>query len=274
MVGMCCFSGRLYTIESQSETEFPNQRYSLAVYSTTDTDSVMLLQLDVVDLTVNTVGKPRVDHQSGRVYIPCGQAGVLVMKYDGSELVQVTILRCLRKTGMLAVVSTDTLYVRDSASNTVCLVDVSQDRVIAKLQEPRGVKGKKPMQIHVAVLGDTIVVLYGGNRYRRNQHSKIPKCTCKLVIYRHGDPTSGKQLCPDWLQRLQRVSDLTTDHHSSFLLVDSDSHTVYVMDVIGNFTHTIPIPVNRQPWACTLVRDQVWLGCHNGDIIAMSSSQR
>ncbi len=205
--------------------------------------------LDTLDLE-GEAWDPHVDRQSGRVYIPCGHSGVCVVRYDGSKLVPVTTLRCVRDAHRLAVVSTDTLYVMDFATVTVCLVDVNQDRVTSRLQPPGEVGDEGPYNI--AVLGDVVLVNYA--------------CPY-LVIYQHGVPTPGK-LIP-LPQGLGEVTGLTTDHHSSFLLCDSRS--VYVLDISGNLTHTIPIPGNREPLDCTVVGGQLWVGCSKGDIIVMSS---
>ncbi len=241
---MCYDNWRLYTVEERKEDE----SYRLAVYSVTDQDTVTLLH--TLDLE-GDAWDPRVDRQSGQVYIPCQSRGVCVVSYDGSKLVPVTTLRCVGRADSLAVVSTNTLYVCDRVSGTVYLVDVTQDRVTATLQPPQEVRGKEPH--YIAVLGDTILVGYGYN----------------LVIYRHGVPTPGKLIPRP--QGLESVTGLTTDHHSSFLASDAESDTVYVLDVGGNLTHTIPIPGDRKPGDCTVVGGQLWVGCWNGHIIVMSS---
>ena len=244
---MCYYSGRLYTVERRKEDG--SYRDRLAVYSVSDQDTVTLL--DTLDLE-GRARHPRVDRQSGRVYIPCGSRGVCVVRYDGSKLVPVTTLRCVGRAASLAVVSTNTLYVSDRDSETVCLVDVTQDRVTARLPPPREVSGEWPYSI--AVLGDTVLVVYTG---------------ITLFIYRHGVPTQGKPI--PRLQGRKYVIGLITDHHSSFLVCDRVSRTVFVLDISGTLTHTIPIPGDRIPLDCTVVEGQLWVGCFNGDIIVMSS---
>ncbi len=206
-----------------------------------------------LDLQGDEAGQPRVDRQSGRVYIPCGRRGVYVVRYDGSKLVPVATLRCVAEAYGLAVVSRDTLYVCGWASESVCSVDVTKDRVTARLHPPREVRSEWTQ--HMAVLGDTVLVVYTG---------------ANLVIYRHGVSTPGKLLPkPGGLQMF--VHGLTTDYHSSFLLLDNDSHTVYVLDISGTLTHTIPIPGDRLPLDCTVVGGQLWVACRNGVIIVISS---
>ena len=252
--GMCYFRGRLYTTEWRGGPFC--RRYRLAVYSVTAKATVTLL--DTLDLDSEGIadpketGEPRIDQRSGRIYIPSESHGVCVVRYGGSELHPFTTLGCVGRIGSLAVASPNTLYVCDWESNIVCLVDVIQDRVTARLQPPRDVKRMKPR--HVAFLGDTVLVVYGGSN---------------LVIYWHGVPTSGKLL--PRTHDLAWVRGLTTDHHSSFLVTDRDKRsTVYILDISGNVTHTIPIPGYRELQVCTLVGEQLWVACYNGEIIVMS----
>ncbi len=141
--------------------------------------------------------------------------------------------------------------------NTACQVDATQDRVTARLQEPQGVEDMGPT--YIAVLGDTVLVVYTG----------IFDLGKKVVMFRPGVSISGKVLPRP--EGMGDVSGLTTDHHSSFLLVGV--RTVYVLDISGNLTHTILafIPGYRLPWDCTVVGEQLWVGCDTGDIIVMSS---
>ncbi len=249
VIGLCYFSGRLYAVERDQEAG--SDMYRLTVYHVTSQNTITLLeQLDTLDLGEH-VRKPRIDRRSGRVYIPSNN-GVFVVRYDGSKLVLVAKLKCVRDAGSLAVVSPDTLYVSDLASKNVCLVDSTQDKVTTRLQKPWKVKDLPPFD--VAFLGDTVLVREGKD----------------LVVYQHGIPTPGKVLpLPKGLQL--EVHKLTTDHHSSFLLTGQYSNTVGVLDVSGNLTHTIPIPEDRQPRDCTVVGGQLWVACENGVIVALSS---
>ncbi len=247
MGGMCYFSGRLYTTEGREGAE--SVEYRLAAYNVTDQDTVTLLDALQVE---DDVSEPCIDHQSGRVYFSCGFSGIYVVRYDGSKLVPITTLRCVVNPSSLAVVPPHTLYVCDTPSKTVCLVDVTQDRVTTRLQKPVGVEYSTPYNI--AVLGDTVLV------------GAVPD---SLAIYRHGVQTPGK-LLPKPLG-LRNIWNLTTDLHSSFLLVDDDSNTLYVMDISGNVTHSISIPGDRVPNGCAVVGGQLWVVCRSGDIIVMSS---
>lgn len=245
--GICYCNGMLYTTERREEdTLF---RYRLAVYRVGNQNNVTLL--NTLDLDGNA-WEPRVDHQIGQVYSPCWSSGISVVRYDGRQLVPITTLRCVGKPHCLAVVSTNSLYASDLDSKAVCLVDVAHDRVTARLQGPLGAKRQQPDSI--AVLGDTVLV-----DYRVEQ----------LVIYRHGASTPVKLL--PWPQLLKSEFGLTTDHHSSFLLTNSESRVLYVLDISGNLTHTVTIPGTRQQCNCCVGEGQLWARCYNGYIVVMSS---
>ncbi len=221
------------------------------MYSVTAEDTVTLLD------TLDMEGYGRefcVDRQSGQVYISSDASGVHLVRYDGSKLVPLTTLKCVRKAVSLAMVTSDNLYVCDWVTKTVCRVDVTQDRVTARLQTPPEVANELPSQI--AVLGDTVLVVY---------------VDLSLVIYHHSVHTPGELLARP--QGLKSVFGLTTDHHFTFLLCDGSSRSVSVLDVSGNLTHTISVPGYKQPRYCTMVRDQLWVGCDNGDIVVMSTAQ-
>ncbi len=256
LLGMCYFSKRLYTLETCRPAGYGKYGLLLAVYSVTDKDTMALL--DTLDLKVDVEMhnddvynfQPRVDLQTGKVYIVCGHHGVCVVRYDGSKLVPVTTLRCVGEAVSLAVVSPDTLYVCDRDSKAVCVVDVNQDKVTDRLQERLLLTLS-----HIAVLGDSVLMAgWDGD----------------MFIYRHGISRHER---PTILPVRLDVRALTTDHHSSFLLADSWSGTVCVLDINGNLTHTIPIPRSRSPQDCTVVEEQLWVGCKTGDVIVMSSNK-
>ncbi len=251
MRGMCYFSGRLFATEWRKEAGSNR----LAVYSVTNGYTWYTAKLlHTLDLDLDgEASLLRVDHQSGWVYIPCNNHGVCVVKYDGSKLVPLTTLRCVENAKrLLTVVSPGTLYVFDWANDAVCLVDFIQDKVTAKLQAPLEVRGERPC--HIAALADTVLVVYEGPM---------------LVTYQHGVPTSGTVLSNP--HGLLSVSGLTTDHHSSFLLLEPRPTTVYVLDISGSLSRTIAIPGYGSPLDCAVVGGQLWIGYDNGDIIVMSS---
>ncbi len=245
--GICYFGGRLYTTEEWKGAV--SVAYRLAVYSVTDQDTITIL--DTLGLE-GQPAQPCIDCQSGRIYFSCYSRGIYLVRYDGSKLVPIATLWCVRQAVALAVVSPDSLYVCDDNSNTVCLVDVTQDRVKARLQNPVEVAYSIPFTM--AVLGDMVLLGYEND---------------ELVIHRHGVPTPGKLLPKP--RGLKDISSLTTDHHSSFLLVDNQSNTLFVLDISGNLTHTISIPVSRHQQDCTVVGGQLWVGNFYGDITVLSS---
>ena len=252
--GICYFNGKLYT----TEVAWPGEGCRLAVYSVSEQDSITLLDTLELEVEMYPLTCLSVDRQSGRVYIPCGPHGVRVVRYDGSKLVPLTTLRCVKNATDLAVVSADTLYV--CVWDCVCLVDITQDRVTDKLQAPEkyGV-GYSPCQI--ALLGDTLLVMYSFDSF------------FYLAISRHCVPMPGKMLPRQPELFADMCTMLTTDHHSNFLLPhhkSDDTNAVYVFDINGNLTHTIPIPGDREPYSCTVVGGQLWIACGT-EIIVMSS---
>ncbi len=177
-----------------------------------------------------------------------------VILYDGSKLGEITTLSCVKNPRGVAEVSPSTLYVCDLDSRTVVQVDINQDTITTELPAPPGFERRRLEQ--VAFLGDTVLVRYSNG----------------LVAYRHGIPSPGKLIT-----RPGVLEGLTTDHHSSFLLVGKDLDTglpaVFVLDLNGTLTHTIPVSVDRQqsPLICAVVGERLFLMCSNEDIIVMSS---
>ena len=240
---MCFFNGLLYIVGGGNV-------YTVSVYKKDHFVQLAFNEQDPAIMT-NGPGEPRVDQTTAHLYIPCGVCGVYVHRYKDCRLVTLKQLKCVENAVSLAIVSSDTLYVCDYHSKTICLVDVTKDSVTERLQPPPEVSGWQPE--HVAILGDTVLVSYTG---------------LKLVIYRHGVRTPGRLLPRP--QGLQSVYGLTTDYRSSFLVTDTISHTVCVLDITGNLTYTIPIPGDRWPWNCTVVGRQLWVGCADGSIKILS----
>ncbi len=242
VTGMCYINGRLFSIARLREVGSTKCR--LAIYGFND-DTLVLL--DTLQLHCSA-SQPVVGHFSGRVYVPCKSHGVRIALYDRSKLAEIATLSCVKNPGGVAEVSPSTLYICDLDSTTVCQVDVNQDTITAKLQQlPRRVERKWLDQI--AFLGDTVLVHYSRD----------------VVAYRQGAISAFTAI-------KQHVDSLTTDHHSSFLMLDSASRTVFVLDVNCTLTHTIPIPTDQPPLACTVVGNELWVIDKNGKIIIMSSA--
>ena len=251
---MCYFNGKLYITRKSREAGVI--QFSLDVHSVIDQDTIKLLDtlhLDVENESHLHLSPPRVDRQSGNVYIACDTHGVYVVKYVDSKLVAVRRLTCVARPSSLAVVSPDTLYVCDRDSATICLVDVSHNRVTARLQNEFEDRENPRL---VAFLGDTV----------------FAQCSDNLAIYRHGVPAPRKVI-PGQTRGQGWVVGLNIDHHSSCLLVTHYPDDVYVMDLTGNLAHTIRVPIDMdsQPVDCTVVGEQLWVGYPGGEIIVMSS---
>ncbi len=257
VLGICFFNGRLYLLESLGYPEYTDiGHYRLTVYSDINKDKLRRLDTLEFEHQSRNPGEPRVDHLSGQVYIPCDD-DVCVVRYDGGKLTRVRSLRCVRNPRHLAVVSTDALYVCDVPEKSVCLVDVNQDRVTARLDAPREINS---YPYGVAIVGDTILVSF------RDLSSES-----RLVIYRHGIPTPGKLVLQP--PGLTYLGSLSTDNHISFLVADQRSK-VYVLDLSGKVIHTIGLPEHSEPRDCTVIGGQLWVGCREGHIMVMSPQVR
>ncbi len=247
--GMCYLAGKLYTVEGW-RLNSGSFRRTLAVYSLHNCDDVTLL--DTLDLD-GYAEEPRINRETGLVYVPCQSSGVWVIRYDGRKLVLVNKLVGVRNARSLAVASIDKLYVCDWESCAVCLLDIPNDKISARIQEPITVSGQMPYSL--AVLGDAILVWYGDTK--------------TLVLYRHGVLSTGTVVPRP--KGLRSVWGLTTDYYSNFLLADDDSRTIFVVDLHGNMTHAIPVPGDKEPWDCTVVDRELWVGCLHGNILAMAA---
>ncbi len=93
-----------------------------------------------------------IDRHTRRIYIACGEIGVMMFLYGRGRPTAVRILRCVRYAVDVAVNSKDTVFVCDSLSRSVALVNVKTDTVLRELSVPS----------HV----------------RNNDHSYTPPCVC------------------------------------------------------------------------------------------------
>ena len=259
--GLCYSEGRLYVVEGRRRSG----RYSinLTVHSV-QSDSGHITRLDT--LTVLTgLGEgyglpslcPRVDRHSRRVFVPCRDSGVIVARLDGDRLVRERTLTCVRRAISVDVMSPDTVYVGDIFSGSVHVVSITDDRIISTLDKPDTVRGDRPYSL--AVLGDSVLVGYG--------HST-------LVVYRHGSPAPVRVIPrPGGLDHVRTVS---TDCRSNYIVTDTRTISVFIIDSNGDLKHTVNIPdtskyTNGRLEDCAVVNRQLWVGCSNGDIVIMSS---
>ncbi len=192
---------------------------------------------------------PRVDHYSQRVFIP-GGSGVIVARLDGGRLVREKTLTCVKYPKSVDAMSPDTVCICGVGSGSVSIVDVRDDRIISTLNNPEGVTCEQPNS--VAVLGDSIIVKYDIG---------------PLVVYRHGSPDPVRvPLRPEWGYLIS----ISTDRQHHFLITDSRTKNVLVVDVSGEVLHKVEIKAHSSIVDCAVVKRQLWVGCRNSDIVVMS----
>ncbi len=258
VLGICCDDNKVYCVVGrhsyQTNTDNFDDgghiRYSLRVYREED-DGLKLLdrtELEVEDLFISCC--PRVDNLH-RVYVPCSP-GVRIFRCRFAHLQEDRDpLKCVPRAVSVAVNTVDTLFVCDKGTKSVCLVSVSADRVIRRLETPAQLGRYTPEQ--VAVLGATVLVCYSVNT---------------LVIYRTDSPSPGQRLTI--ADGPIEVSSITTDGHSSFLVMDWRVRKVFVLDNEGKLRCRIPVLAG---WLqdCAVSQSQLWVGCRGGSIDVMSS---
>ncbi len=274
--GFCCDGNRLYCVERWRRGDHTDW---LTMYKISGTPNDAPILLDKVPVKgVFQDCPPRVDSSSHRVYVPCEDAGVRILHCQDGLVLSSTdpLLRCVWDSVSIAVNTADSVYVCDYANSAVCLVSVSEDRVItelplsAKLKTYKRPKGhhydpemtmrhkewiRDDIPYHVSVLGETVLVCYGRNT---------------LVTYRRDSSTAGQVLQTP--EGLVNVSSITTDSHSSFLVTDRDTDSVFVLDCRGHLRHKIHATKGSGGLQdCAVVQSQLWLGYGGGSITVMSS---
>ncbi len=244
--GFCGDENRIYCVE-ETQADFTSW---LAVYDRGTAQDGSLSLLDKVKIGDGSwVGPPRSD-SSHLVYVPCGRSGIRIFRcQDGRLLPARDSLRCVGNARSTDVSTADTVFVGDWDTASICLVKVSSDTVIRRLERPSRV-WLYPR--HVSVLGQTVLVCYGDN----------------LLVYRSDSPTPGQLLQTP--EGLRRVSSITTDSQSSsFLITDWISGSLYVLDdkLLWHRIYT----GDPGLMGCAVVRSQLWLGYENGDIAVLTS---
>ncbi len=244
----------LYVVEGLQQ--LGKASYSLAVYRVhSDSGDITWLHSEtVLEMGYSPLFlSPRMDRHSRRVFIPCPDNGVTVVHLDGDRLERESTLTCVKYAVSVDVMSPDTVYVGDKDSNSVRVVDITDDRITATLETPDTVGDEPPYSL--AVLGDSVMVCYG-------------KCT--LVIYRHGSCTPVRVIPHP--RGLRDVTAISTDCRSNYIVTDYEIRSVFIIDANGELCHTVNIPhTDSEPWDCAVVNQQLWVGCNNGDIVIMSS---
>ncbi len=252
MCGLCYTDGKLYTLEKQ-DVESQSSSHHLCVYQI-QRDSGHITLLDSIELGVAGLMlppiRPRVDRHSQRVFIP-GDGGVTVARLDGDRLVRERTLTCVTHPASVDVMSPDTVYSCGVTRDSVYIVDVRDDRITSVLKNPKSLIHERPHD--VAVLGDSFMVSYNEG---------------PLVVYHHGSsdpvrviPRTGG-LSP---------SSISTDRQHHFLITDSTTNVVFVVDVSGDVLHKVNINTDSKIVDCAVVNRRLWVGCQNGDVVIMSS---
>ena len=246
--GLCYSEGFLYVLRCQ---EFS---LNLTVHSV-QPDSAHITELDTLTVLLEKRYlapslRPRMDHHSRRVFIPCLDSGVTVARLDGDRLVTERTLTCIRRALSVDVMSPDTVYVGDSDSRSVHVVNVIANRITSTLMKPDTLRDQPPYSL--AVLGDSVMVGYSGSN---------------LVIYRHGSPAPVRVIPRPG--GLMEVSAISTDYHSNFIVTGGNTSSMFIIDSAGNLHHTIKHTASM-PEDCVVVNGQLWVSDFYG-IVIMSS---
>ncbi len=282
LAGFCCDDSKLYCVEQQQRQQW-NATYWLTVYeirddmSTTRYGGLRLLdRISVEGLSENC--QPRVDRISGRVYVPYEADGVGVFHFMNGHFMSAGFrVRCVKAAGV-TVHGQDSVFASDIKSGTVCQVSVSEDIVIRHtpatfscvyyIPKMRPLKEKyklsKVMEqectkvpripFHVSVLGETVLVNYDKNT---------------LVMYHSDCP--GQKLKAS--EKVLKVSSITTDGHSNFLVTDEEADSVFVLDREGKYRDKIQPNLGKHSWGlqdCAVFQAQLWLGYKDGSLVVMS----
>ncbi len=208
--GFCCDDNKIYCVEERWKDR--NITYCLTLYDMSGSEDGSLTLLDKVELgSRNWHGNPCVD-SSHRVYVLCGRSGGRVLHCLNSRLLSARDpLKCVRNARSVCGNTSDTVFMFDADTNTVCLVNLSSDTVIRRLELPGPILVDVKYECHVSVLGQRLLVCYSGT----------------LMTYLLDSLTPGQVLQRP--KELMWVSGITTDSHSSSFLI-TDYHSVFVLD--------------------------------------------
>ncbi len=107
----------------------------------------------------------------------------------------------------------------------------------------------------VSVMQETVLVCFNSNN---------------LVLYGNGDWAPDQVLHIS--EELEKVCCVGTDSHSSFLVTDCDSKSVFVLDERGKLRHRIRAFRDGELVGCALIYKQFWLG-YGGQTIDIMTLQ-
>ncbi len=269
-MGLCYSGGCLYVAEWQRTKSCPRKYSFFLAAHLVQGDSGEITPLDRLELWTNrgdltlleldrlerwASACPRVERHSQQVFVPCRGSGVVVAHLDGDRLVRKRTLACVKKACSVDVMSQDTVYVCDYDTKRVCVVDVRDDSITSMLETPDKVRHDLPNSL--AVLGSSVMV---GYKYGT------------VVVYHHGSLAPVRVI--SHIGELDCVSAVSTDCQQHFLVTDSFSKFVYILDASGNVRHQIKMVydtwVRPHPVDCAVVNKELWVGSLNGYIIITS----
>ncbi len=247
LYGLCCDDKKLYCIEGW----YKDREVWLTVYSIEPgiTEPQLLDSVQVKNMGDwhERCASHSVQKQSDHIYISHPQ-GVLIFRYEGIRLELIKTLNCLGWVYCVAACSTDTEVICGYGTS-VFLVDVTKDISIRQFDKPLGAE-------HMSVLGKTVLVCHGDKT---------------LVIYTIDGSGPGRIL--RITEGMEKVSSITTDGHSRFLILHSKY--ISVLDEEGNHRQTMDFNVNSllgPIHGCAVFQSQICLGYVSG-IISMMKCQ-
>ncbi len=243
LCGLCYYNQRLFTVECGIADRRLTSR--LCMYQVTGQGLTLLDTVGVKKFSIY----PRVDSRSQQVYMACnGSPGVSVVSWEGNRLTRERVLECVGVCYSVGVMSPDTLCACDRNSRSVSVVRATDDTVTATLRKPGEVMFEKPG--FAAVLGDSVLVLYGGPQ---------------LVLYENGVSSPGTML--EWPEGLLEFRSMSSDGASKFFVCESEA--VFILDVKRMLCNVVNIN-NDHAIDCTVVDETLWVGCVDGDVVIMS----
>lgn len=247
--GLCYLNSRLYVVEVRESSYSLTTSHRLCMYGVAGDKLTLMCTRKLEGLGC----LPRVDAGSNRLYIPRGQSGGVsaVSCGDSSTLLTHPTLTCVGRCWSVGVLSPRTLFVCDEDRG--CVNSVTADNTVNRpLKKPTEVGNQRAQKL--AALESAVLVWYGD----RN-----------LVVYEDGVFSPGTMVT--WPEGLGKVSDMSSDGVSRFLLCDGDSKCVFILDVSGKLCDRIHIDTDSWVYDCTVGDGKLWVGCDNGDVIVMSS---
>ena len=260
---MCYMDGVFYILQRG----FDSLQNRLNAYSVSDESK--LTQLDSLDLDSKTSGSrgvwwPRADHWNQCVYVPCEGNGLIVVRWNGTNLVKTKALTCVTPAVSVAPMSSHHLYAGDGDRKDVCVVDIAQDKVIKRLSPPKRFEDRYPLRI--AVLGDNVLVGFE-HLFAFALPSRVKKHLDTLVLYKHESTAPVKFVQPKGMQHAEGIG---TDGHSKFLVADRFTGEIFVIYAGGHLSRKIVIPDATELIDVTVADGKLWVGSYEGGVFLMS----